>query len=92
MLSWYKALNAIKKQYPKNAKVTMEGAKDILVFNVSGDSGNQFKIFINCGYLDSEEYGVNASGFTQVESPVLANGATPQNFGSTSYSVLVYKK
>lgn len=92
MLSWYKALNAIKKQYPKNAKVTMEGAKDILTFNISGDSGNQFKIFINCGYLDSEEYGVNASGYTQVESPVLANGATAQSFGSTSYSVLVYKK
>lgn len=92
MLSWYKALNSVKKLYPKNAQVTMEGAKDILTFNISGEGGNQFKIFINCGFLASEEYGINATGYTQMDLPVLANGATPQTFASTPFSVLVYKK
>ncbi len=92
MLEWYRALADIKSQYPKNAKVKMEGAKDILKFTITGDSGPSWKLFINCGFLDSEEYGVDAGGYTQYNSPALANGATSSTFASTSYSVLAYKK
>ena len=91
MLEWYKTLGDIKSQYPKNAKVTMQGSKDILTFKITGESGPTWKIFINCGYLDSEEFIVNPDGLSPYEAPALANGATAQTFGSTSYSVLAYK-
>ena len=92
MYEWYKALNSIKAQYPKGAKVSFENGNDILILNIWGE-GATFKIYINCGQMASEAYMINpGSGFSQVQNSVLANGATPTSFGSTRYSVLVYKK
>ena len=91
MLSWYKALADIKSQYPYDAKVSFEWGKDILIMNITG-TGTQWKIYINCGYLASESYGINAPGYTAYSAPSLANGANASTFGSTRYSVLAYKK
>lgn len=96
MYNWYKALNTIKQQYPKNAKVTFENGDDILVFNISGDSGKQFKIYINIGQKASKQYILNpGSGWNLDNSDAaktLRNNKGTGEFPTNSYSVYVYSK
>ena len=91
MYNFYKQLIEVKKTYPKSARVRYDdqfSSNNVLVMDITTQSGQVvYKIFINTGY-DNSDYGVNASGYTLYKN--IGNG-NPQSFGSSSYSVLIYK-
>ena len=96
MYNWYKALNAIKKQYPKNARVSFDAGNDVLTMDITGDSGKQFKIYINVGQKASKQYILNpGSGWTLDDSDagkVLRNQKGVGDFAGNNFSVYVYSK
>ena len=96
MYNWYKALNTIKKQYPKAAKVSFSCGDDILIMDIAGTSGKQFKIYINVGQKASKQYQLNpGSGWTLDTSDaakVLANNKSVGEFAGNNFSVYVYSK
>ena len=96
MFKWYQALNTIKKQYPKNAKVTFSCGDDILIMDIAGDSGKQFKIYINVGQKASKQYQLNpGAGWTLDTSDagkVLTNNKGAGEFAGNNFSVYVFSK
>ena len=71
MYHFYKTLIDIKKQYPKNAKVSFENSsKDVLVIHVWEGSNEKLRIFIHCGLdPEGELYGLDGSTGKAYDQP-----------------------
>ncbi|MBR0294523.1 MAG: hypothetical protein IJQ67_01280 [Bacilli bacterium] len=94
MYNFYKAINEVKAAYPKNAKCTFNSSsgETVLIMDITGTSGNQFRIFINTGLKDATySIGGMTQGYQLFKN--IGNGNT-NNFGGldSAYDVLVYKK
>ena len=96
MYNWYKALNTIKKQYPKNARVSFDAGNDVLIMDITGDSGKQFKIYISVGQKATKQYSLNpGTGWTLDDSEAaktLRNQKGVGDFAGNNFSVYVYSK
>ena len=94
MYNWYKDLIAIKKMYPKGAKISFDGSSGgtVLVINVWGE-GTTLKIYINVGINGGGSYLMNpGDGFNNVKTM----GGAPSNIGGdiggTKWAISVFKK
>ena len=94
MYNWYKDLIAIKKMYPKAAKLSFDGSSggSVLVLNVWGEGSTALKIYINVG-IGTGEYLMNpGSGFNNVKTMGGAPSNAGGNIGGTKWSISVFKK
>ncbi|MDY4849184.1 MAG: alpha-amylase family glycosyl hydrolase [Bacilli bacterium] len=90
MYNWYKGINAIKRMYPKNAKVAFDSSssKNVLVINVTGN-GKAMKIFMNVG-TSTNSWSINVSGYKAVAS--VGTSLSTVNIGAAAYSVVAYQQ
>ena len=94
MYNWYKDLIAIKKMYPKAAKLSFDGSSggSVLVLNVWGEGSTALKIYINVG-IGTGEYLMNpGAGFNNVKTMGGAPSNAGGNIGGTKWSISVFKK
>ena len=94
MYNWYKDLIAIKKMYPKAAKLSFDNSSGgtVLVLNVWGEGSTVLKIYINVG-LSTSDYLMNpGEGFTNVKTMGGAPSNAGGNIGGTKWSISVFKK
>ncbi len=94
MYNWYKDLIAIKKMYPKAAKLSFDNSSggSVLVLNVWGEGSTSLKIYINVG-IGTGDYLMNpGSGFTNVKTMGGAPNNAGGNIGGTKWSISVFKK
>ena len=94
MYNWYKDLIAIKKMYPKAAKLSFDNSSGgtILVLNVWGEGSTALKIYINVG-LSTSEYQMNpGQGFSNVKTMGGAPNNAGGNIGGVKWSISVFKK
>lgn len=94
MYNWYKDLIAIKKLYPKGAKLNFDNSSGgtVLVLDVYGSNNESLKIYINVG-IGTSSYLMNpGSGYTNVKTM----GGAPNNIGGdiggVQWSISVFKK
>ena len=93
IFTFYKEVCALKKLYPKNAKVTFDGSTDaILIMNVTGE-GKALKVYINTGKA-AGEYKLNPGDtYSKAGATSLyANADKGSNIGSVEPGVIVYKE
>ena len=97
MLNWYKDLIAIKKLYPKGAKLEYHSSSsnNVMVLKVTGEN-RTLVIYINIGTSDSS-YLMNpdtvASGSTtNVKTMGSAPSAKGDNIGGAKWSISVFQK
>ncbi len=94
MYNWYKDLIAIKKMYPKAAKLSFDNSSggSVLVLNVWGEGSTSLKIYINVG-IGTGDYLMNpGSGYTNVKTMGGAPNNAGGNIGGTKWSISVFKK
>ena len=94
MYNWYKDLIAIKKMYPKAAKLSFDNSSGgtVLVLNVWGEGSTALKIYINVG-LSTSEYQMNpGQGFSNVKTMGGAPNNAGGNIGGVKWSISVFKK
>lgn len=94
MYNWYKDLIAIKKMYPKAAKLSFDNSSggSVLVLNVWGEGSTVLKIYINVG-IGTGEYLMNpGEGFVNVKTMGGAPNNAGGNIGGTKWSISVFKK
>ena len=94
MYNWYKDLIAIKKMYPKAAKLSFDNSSggSVLVLNVWGEGNTALKIYINVG-IGTNDYLMNpGDGFNNVKTMGGAPNNVGGNIGAVKWSVSVFKK
>ena len=94
MYNWYKDLIAIKKLYPKGAKLNFDNSSggSVLVLDVYGSNNESIKIYINVG-LGTGEYLMNpGAGYTNVKTMGGAPSNIGGNIGGVKWSISVFKK
>lgn len=96
MLHWYKELIKIKKEYPRDAKVTFTWGTNVLVIKAEGRSGDTKKVcaYINVGNL-AGDYSTNPGDLIGGTTPITSLGGAPTtigaNVGLNLYSVVAFK-
>jgi glycosidase len=91
MYNWYKGLIAIKKMYPKDARLSFtDSSNNVLVLEVTGAS-TSLRIFINVG-TGSNQYIIKPVGYTNVYTLGGAPSTAGGDIGATMWSVSVFKK
>ena len=94
MYNWYKDLIAIKKLYPKGAKLNFDSSSGgtVLVLDVYGSNNESLKIYINVG-IGTGSYLMNpGSGYTNVKTMGGAPSNAGGDIGAVKWSVSVFKK
>ena len=93
MYNWYKDLIAIKKMYPKGAKLSFDNSSGgtVLVLNVWGE-GATLKIYINVG-IGTGSYLMNpGEGFSNVKTMGGAPSNAGGDIGASKWAISVFKK
>ena len=94
MYNWYKDLIAIKKLYPKGAKLNFDNSSGgtVLVLDVYGSNNESLKIYINVG-IGTGSYLMNpGSGYSNVKTMGGAPSNAGGDIGAVKWSVSVFKK
>ena len=97
MLNWYKALIAIKNQYPKGAKLSYDGSSsnNVLVLKVTGE-GQALVIYINIG-TSTSPYTMRPDAFLSANTTNIgvtygAPNTKDADIGATKWAVSAFKK
>lgn len=94
MYKWYKAMTAIKREYPRDAKVRFEwGTNVLVVIATSNVDAKKVVSYINVG--GSGEYITNPFGAIGGQTPIISIGGASETpgaqIGGAQYSVVAFK-
>ena len=90
MYNWYKDLIAIKKEYPKGAKLEyVHSSKNVLGLHIYGQ-GKELMIYINVGLDESEYTMIPGQGYTNFKT--MGGAPASGNIGAVKWSVSAFKK